>query len=202
MQTMTAAPTARTKDELTEVVRDHLEEANDCRTCEATGVVYEDDDCIDCDASGYVDDFDDPDGPQVECDMCFGHGYVNDDYTCDSCSGTGQTGDADYVIDALDRILGLLAELSARGFQVQAADNCCVGCMFSAASEGAPIVGFHAQAIEEDRVRTGAINLCHDLNHGPLGFDGNLMILIDAADRHGVAITWDGKQSSAMTATL
>ena len=167
----------------------------DCDECRATGTV----ECVSC--WGDTDDCDDCDGSGThDCDDCRGTGTTTEWAECGYCDD-GESVDGNDVADQVEDLLTALANLSRDGFNVLAADWCCLNCSYSAANDARPLIGFHQQDVEAARIPNG-VYLFHDFTLGDRDADTNRDTALAALADAGLTVEWDRTANSRILVTI
>lgn len=164
-----------------------------CDDCDGTGEV----ECVRCDGDA---DCDDCDGSGMHtCDDCHGNGTVEGWIECANCDD-GQLADGDEVADRIEPLITALSNLSHNGFNVLAADWCCMSCSYAAVDNTRPLIGFHQQDVEASRIGRG-VHLFHDFTVGggdpATNRDTALAALADA----GLTVQWDRSDATRILVT-
>jgi hypothetical protein len=174
-----------------------------CDTCRGDGGEDEDVDCDDCDGTGETEcvfcdgdaDCDDCDGTgQHACDDCRGNGATREWVDCGYCED-GEAVDGEEVADHIEGVLTALSNLSHNGFNVLAADWCCMSCSYAAVDSTRPLIGFHEQDVEAGRIG-GGVHLFHDFVVGGGDPDTNRDTALAALADARLTVEWDGSDAT------
>ncbi|AXV09921.1 hypothetical protein DVS28_b0151 (plasmid) [Euzebya pacifica] len=186
-----------------------LAATEECGSCSGDGGEHEDVDCADCGGTGETEcvlcdgdvDCESCDGTgQEACEDCHGSGTTSEWVDCGYCED-GKAVDGEEVADRVEALLTALSRLSFDGFNVLAADWCCMSCSYAAVDSTRPLIGFHEQDVEASRLDRG-VHLFHDFVVGGGDPDTNRDTALAALADAGLTIEWDRDATNRILVTV